>query len=168
MGCWDDGGGWVRVGVRGWAISSSERRHHGVEICLSAADIPNTTFARTSMLLMFESCNERPRCDRDCVSLRSGSGTVHLRAKSPSSSILTPSYSFTALAFPAPLNRGLSSCKSLSFGQNATSAAAGLGSNARPLSTVRFVAGALQSFTRRASPVGDAWGWATRASGRFR
>ena len=38
--------------------------------------------------------------------------------------------SFTALAFPAPLNRGLSSCKSLSFGQNATSAAAGLGSNA--------------------------------------
>jgi hypothetical protein len=92
---------------------------------------------------------------------------VHLRAKSPSSSILTPSYSFTALAFPAPLNRGLSSCKSLSFGQNATSAAAGLGSDARPLSTVRFVAGALQSFTGRASPVGDAWGWATRASGRF-
>src|SRR6202049_1263422 len=70
---------------------------HGVEICLSAADIPNTTFARTSMLLMFESCNETPGCDRDCVSLRSGSGTVHLRAKSPSSSILTPSYSFTAL-----------------------------------------------------------------------
>ena len=57
--------------------------------------------------------------------------------------------------------------ESLSFGQNATSAAAGLGSNARPLSTVRFVAGALQSFTRRASSVGDAWGWATRASGRF-
>src|SRR6202521_5538201 len=25
MGCWDDGGGWVRVGVRGWAISSSGR-----------------------------------------------------------------------------------------------------------------------------------------------
>jgi DNA-directed RNA polymerase specialized sigma24 family protein len=30
-----------------------------------------------------------------------------------------------------------------------------------------FVAGALQSFTRRASSVGDAWGWATRARGRF-
>jgi hypothetical protein len=29
-----------------------------------------------------------------------------------------------------PLNRGLSSCKSLLYGQNATSAAAGLGSNA--------------------------------------
>src|ERR1700730_18630110 len=25
MGCWDDGGGWVRVGVRGWATSSSGR-----------------------------------------------------------------------------------------------------------------------------------------------
>jgi hypothetical protein len=36
----------------------------------------------------------------------------------------------TALALPAPLNRGLSSCKSPSYGQNATSAAAGLGSNA--------------------------------------
>jgi hypothetical protein len=31
------------------------RRRHGVEICLSAADIPNTTFARTSIRLMFES-----------------------------------------------------------------------------------------------------------------
>src|ERR1700690_1968348 len=79
-------------GVRAWAIFTRTDGAHGVEICLSAADIPNTTFARTSMLLMFESCNERPRCDRDCVSLRSGSGTVHLRAKSPSSPSLTPSY----------------------------------------------------------------------------
>jgi hypothetical protein len=50
-----------QVGVRGWAISSSGRT--GVKMCLSAADIPNTTFARTSMRLMFESCNERPGCD---------------------------------------------------------------------------------------------------------
>jgi hypothetical protein len=34
------------------------------------------------------------------------------------------------LRLAAPLNRGLSSCKSLLYGQNATSGAAGLGSNA--------------------------------------
>ena len=106
------------------------RRRHGVEICLSAADIPNTTFARTSIRLMFGSCNERPGCDRDCGSLRSGSGMVHLWARSSSSPSLTPLYWSTALALPATPNRGLSSCKSLSYGQNATSAAAGLGSNA--------------------------------------
>jgi hypothetical protein len=50
-----------RVGLRAWAIFTRTDGAHGVEICLSAADIPNTTFARTSMLLMFESCNERPR-----------------------------------------------------------------------------------------------------------
>ena len=81
------------------------------------------------MRLMFESCNERPGCDRDCVSFKSGSGTVHLRARSSSSPSRTPSYWSTALALPAPLNRGLSICKSLSYGQNAASAAAGLGSS---------------------------------------
>src|SRR5450755_4110716 len=52
-----------RVGLRAWAIFTRTDGAHGVEICLSAADIPNTTFARTSMLLMFESCIERPGCD---------------------------------------------------------------------------------------------------------
>jgi hypothetical protein len=61
-----------------------------------------------------------------------------------------------------PLNCGLSSCKSLLYGQNATLAAAGLGSNAKTLSMVWFVTGESQSFTHRASSVGDAWGCATR------
>jgi hypothetical protein len=84
----------------------------------------------------FGECNETPGCDQDRVSLRNGSGTVHLRARSPSSSNLTSSRCSTALALPAPLYRGLSSCKSLSYGQNATSAAAGPGSNAKTLSMV--------------------------------
>jgi hypothetical protein len=68
-----------------------------VKICLSAADIPNTTFARTSMRLMFESCNERLGGERDSVSLRSGSRTVHLRARSSFLPTPTPSYWSTAL-----------------------------------------------------------------------
>ena len=35
MGCWDDGGGWVRVGVRGWAISSSGRTARSGNMSLS-------------------------------------------------------------------------------------------------------------------------------------
>ena len=35
MGCRDDGGGWVRVGVRGWAISSSGRTARSGSMSLS-------------------------------------------------------------------------------------------------------------------------------------
>src|SRR3984893_12837950 len=159
MGCWDDGGGWVRVGVRGWAISSSGRtaprsgnmslsgRYPEHDICedfnaIDVRELQRKTQMRPGLCFIKE-------WFRNGAPAGEVSIFIHL----------TPSYSFTALAFPAPLNRGLSSGKSLSFGQNATSAAAGLGSNARPLSTVRFVAGALHRFTRRAWSVVASWGW---------
>jgi hypothetical protein len=36
-------------GVRAWAIFTRTDGAHGVEVCLSAADIPNTTFATIRM-----------------------------------------------------------------------------------------------------------------------
>ena len=167
MGCWDDGGGWVRVGVRGWAISSSGRtaprsgnmslsgRYPEHDICenfnaIDVRELQRKTQMRPGLCFIKEWFRNGARAGEVSIFIHPDAVILVHRAR-----------------FPGSLNRGLSSCKSLSFGQNATSAAAGLGSNARPLSTVRFVAGALQSFTGRTSPVGDAWGWATKASGRF-
>ena len=155
MGCWDDGGGWVRVGVRGWAISSSGRtaprsgsmslsgRYPEHDICenfnaIDVRELQRKTRMRPGLCFTKDWVRNGARAGEVSIFIHPDAVILVHRARFPGST------ESRIIELQVPIiwtkchlggRRPWFKCMTQSM--------------------VRFVAGALPSFTRRASPVGD-------------